>query len=60
MGDFPSLERQLELDRELFELDLDGDARMLLGPELGEEGRDPLPYRKEVMNLGMTRGTEDN
>ena len=56
--DFPALEVQLELGREL-DLQLDRRARVLLGPKIGEYGRDPLPYRKEAMDLGVAGGAED-
>jgi hypothetical protein len=55
--DFPALEVQLELGREL-DLELDWGAGVLLGPELRYEGWDPLPYRKEAVHLGMAGGTE--
>jgi hypothetical protein len=50
--DFPAPKVQLELGREL-ELQLDRHTRVLFDPELGHECRDPLPYRKEVMDLGV-------
>jgi len=55
--DFPALETQLELGRKLH-LDLDRRAGVLLGPKLRYEGRDPLPYRKEAVDLGVAGGTE--
>ena len=54
---FPAPKVQLELGREL-DLELDRNAGVLLGPELRYEGRDPLPYRKEAVDLGVAGGTE--
>ena len=54
---FPAPKVQLELGRELH-LDLDRRAGVLLGPKLRYEGRDPLPYRKEAVHLGVAGGAE--
>ena len=54
---FPFLERQLELGRER-DLELDGDAGVLLGPEPGEEFRDPLPEGEQPVDLGVAGGAE--
>jgi hypothetical protein len=54
---FPAPKVQLELGRKLH-LDLDGNARVLLGPKLGYECGDPLPYREEAVHLGVAGGTE--
>jgi hypothetical protein len=56
-GDFPAPKVQLELDRE-FDLQLDRSAKVLLGPKLNQESRDPLPYRKEAMDLGVAGGAQ--
>ena len=54
--DFPSLQRQAEL--RLLELHLNRSTKVLFDPELGEERRDPLPYRKEMMDLGVAGGAQ--
>jgi len=56
--DFPSLERQRELSRRRLELQLDRSPRVVLNPELDQERRDPLPYRKEAMDLGAAGGAQ--
>ena len=53
----PSLELQLEL-RGQFDLQLDGDAGVLLGPELSQEFRDPFPHGEQAVNRGVAGGAE--
>ncbi len=57
MARFPSRERQLELGGKI-DLELDGNAGMLLGPELSQEFRDPFPHGEQAVNRGVAGGAE--
>jgi hypothetical protein len=57
LAGFPSLELQLELGGER-DLELDGDAGVLLGPELSQEFRDPFPHGEQAVYRGVAGGAE--
>jgi hypothetical protein len=57
LANFPSLELQLKLGGER-DLELDGNAGVLLGPELSQEFRDPFPHGEQAVNRGVAGGAE--
>ena len=57
MANFPSLELQLEL-RGQFDLQLDRDAGVQLGPKFDQGARDPFPHGEEAVNRGVAGGAE--